>query len=209
MTEGLAFKAGDVVVHARCREWGNGVIEQAMDIVHDGVAAQRLVIRFKHHGRTIINTGVARLLPGEQTSRTSEMTMTGTATTDRKGGWLAALEDRNRPSELWGLPDALNDPFLTLKQRLVATLETFRFADDARSLIDWAIAQTGLNDPLSKYTRQDLEQGHARFARDRDRHLVDLVKQGRREGELGNINQVLRETRHPKARAALESAIRA
>ena len=50
------------------------------------------------------------------------------------------------------------DPFSSATERLKATLDNFRFNAQARPLIDWAIAQTGLDDPLTLYTRQELEQ---------------------------------------------------
>ncbi len=67
---------------------------------------------------------------------------------------------------------------------------------------------TGLNDPLSKYTRHDLEQAFPRFARDRDQHLVELVRQIKRQGKAEVFNEVLQATSNATARNALQRAMR-
>ncbi|MFA9479207.1 hypothetical protein ACERK3_13020 [Phycisphaerales bacterium AB-hyl4] len=129
---------------------------------------------------------------------------------DVGSGWLEQLEQatRNRSHELWELPDTMTDPFASTRSRLQATLESYRFSTDARSLIEWATMQTGLNDPLTKYTRQELEQAFPRFARDRDQHLSSLVRQIKRNGNAAVLNETLQATRQPAARTALAKAIR-
>jgi hypothetical protein len=102
----------------------------------------------------------------------------------------------------------MTDPFQSLARRLEATVESFKFSTEARSLIDWAVAQTGLSDPLSKYTRHELELGFARFARDRELHLRDLVKQLRSQGKLAVADEVARTAKTATGRAALQKAIR-
>lgn len=126
------------------------------------------------------------------------------------GGWLAQLERANGHAkhELWELPKTMTDPFASLGQRLDATLDSYRFSTEPRSLIDWAVAQTGLNDPLSKYTRHELEQAFPRFARDRDQHLVSLVRQIKRKGDLLLLTQASQKTRYASARNALQKAMR-
>ncbi|MEX1017480.1 MAG: DUF3553 domain-containing protein [Phycisphaeraceae bacterium] len=214
------YQRGDEVVHPRRPEWGTGVVRQAQPITHQGVRAQRLAVDFANRGRVVINTAVAPLQPARQTQTTakeqsSTMTRTPSSTSGNLSnevgsGWLEQLEQstRNRSHELWELPDNMTDPFASPKKRLLATLESYRFSTDARSLIDWAVGQTGLNDPMSKYTRQELEQAFPRFARDRDQHLAALVRQIKRNGEQHLLSEALQSTRHPAARTALAKAIR-
>lgn len=204
------YKPGDVVIHARRPEWGEGVIDQAQVITHEGRRAQRLVIRFSHRGRVTINTAVALLKP-KQIEGT--MTNTDTPTTFRPSasgrGWLGSIQQKqDNGHELWSLPEAMTDPFASLTQRLGATLDSYRFGVDAHSLIEWAVAQTGLTDPLSKYNRHELEQAFARFARDRDRHLADLVATAKKQGESPWLARQIREARDPRARQALQKAVR-
>ncbi|MEM6553545.1 MAG: hypothetical protein AAF750_15625, partial [Planctomycetota bacterium] len=124
-------------------------------------------------------------------------------------GWLDQLEgpsatDRN----LWDLPPDVTDPFATPEQRLEATLKTYRFNTQPGPLFEWAVTQTGLDDPLSAHTRVELEQAFPRFARDRDAHLRELVKQLKRSNEHEFLRKLMNKTQHPPARSALEKAIR-
>jgi len=162
-----------VVTHPRRPEWGRGVVKNAQAIVYQGSAAQKLSVEFANRGRVIINTAVAPLAPKGHTANMSSSISTS-------GGWLDQLERNNSKShELWELPDALTDVFSSELQRLAATLESFKHTTEPRPLIDWAVIQTGMDDPLSKYTRHELEQAFARFARNRDQHLLALVQIGR------------------------------
>lgn len=212
-----AFKHGDQVMHPRRPEWGSGVVREVRPVLHEGTQAQRVAVDFANKGRVVINTAVAPLElkgNGETMSRTTTLSGTEAAAHSggkaNGGGWLGALERATggTKNELWDLPTPMTDPFASLAQRLEATADSYRFSTDPRSLIDWASAQTGLDDPLSKYTRSELEQAFPRFARDRDAHLKNLVWQLKRRGELSVIQGLIRSTRVPAARAALERASR-
>ncbi|GAB4108418.1 MAG: hypothetical protein Kow00105_15410 [Phycisphaeraceae bacterium] len=196
------YQTGDVVTHPRRPEWGPGVVKSAQAIVHQGTAAQRLNVEFANHGRVVINTAVAPLAP-----KGSKATMSSSITADK--GWLDQLErSRNNSHELWDLPEALTDVFSSDLQRLMATLDTYKFSTEPRPLIDWAVMQTGLNDPLTKYTRHDLEQAFARFARNRDQHLKDLVRQLKRNGKHQVLVQAYQKCKVLAGKTALERAMR-
>jgi len=199
------FQRGDAVTHPRRPEWGQGVVRQATTIQYQGQSAQRLAIDFAHQGRVVINTAVAPIAP-----KGNPPPMRSANTTSSGSGWLDQLEKANTGSkhELWDLPSAMTDPFASLTQRITATLESFRYSAEPRSLIDWAIAQTDLHDPLSKYTRHELELAFPRFTRDRNSHLLDLVRQAKRRGERQLLDQMRSGTRLPAARIALDKAIK-
>lgn len=216
-----SFGVGDVVVHTTRPEWGPGVVDKASNITHEGRQAQRLVVRFSNKGPVTLNTAVAPIISKEAAEamrhnnppRFSPAGASATASGSRSnsssgGGWLAELEAKGdgKKTELNRLPDKLNDPFLNLEQRIEATLETHRFSTEPRSLLDWAVAQTGLDDPMSKYTRHELEQGFEWFARDRDLHLRELVRQAKQEGRLDMVDQVRRRQKLPAAVSALDKA---
>ena len=122
-------------------------------------------------------------------------------------GWLGSLGEQNSKG-LWELPDAMTDPFASLANRLQATLDSYRFSTEARSLIDWAVTQSGLTDPLSQFTRHELEQVFPRYVRDRDQHLAQLVSQIKKKGKAEVLDQVLGQTRDETARRALLRAMR-
>lgn len=202
MTRINRYQQGDVVTHPRRPEWGQGVVKHAQAIVHQGTAAQKLSVEFANRGRIVINTAVAPLAPKGQTQLMS-------SSITSSGGWLDQIERSNNKShELWELPEALTDVFSSDLQRLLATLDTYKYNTEPRPLIDWAVMQTGMNDPLSKYTRHDLEQAFARFARDRDQHLKEFVRQLKRNGKQQVLVQARRQATVLAGQSALDRAMR-
>jgi len=117
-----------------------------------------------------------------------------TATTGR--GWLNTLADKSAEHELHRLPEAMSDPFSSLADRLNATLENYRFTAEPRPLIDWAVAQTGL------------EQEFKRYVYYRHKHLVELVKTIRQEGKRSLLDEAVKKIKYPGAKAALQAALR-
>jgi hypothetical protein len=65
--------------------------------------------------------------------------------------------------------------------RLNLTLGLYRFHKSGHSLVDWAVAQSGMADPLTRFTRQELEQLFDRWAYERDVHLSRLLQDARNE----------------------------
>lgn len=213
------FKSGDHVVHPRRREWGQGVVEQAININHQGQSAQRLVVQFRNKGRVTVNTAVAPLAAADAATATltapePEPTPmeTAAANDDSANGWLNSLSTQPRQTALWKLPETMTDPFATAKRRLLATLESCRFDDapsNPRSMLEWAMNQTGLDDPLSQFTRSEIEQAWPRFKRDRDNHLKELVSQLKRKNENETLREVAQAVRlNPAATSALDRAQR-
>jgi len=133
MAQTPQFSPGDVVAHTLRPEWGEGIVDKAQLITHEGKPAQRLEIKFTHKGRVTLNTAMAPLA-GKSTRKDAGQTMrnaptlnqpnrTNRSNSDSAGGWLASLESKGTTastSELQQLPDALSDPFLTLEQRIEA-----------------------------------------------------------------------------------------
>lgn len=212
MNEPTRFQRGDRVVHPRKPEWGDGVVREARAIHHEGQSAQRLTVQFTNRGRAVINTAVAPLRPtdgSDDVERDKDREMS-THTSTRQGGWIESLERSvsGNGHELWSLPEDMTDPFASLQQRLLATLNSYRFSTQPRKLIDWAVMQTGLNDPLSRYTRPELEQAFPGFARNRDQHLKTLVKKIKQNGQPELLEQARQQTRVPEGKQALEKVMK-
>jgi hypothetical protein len=201
------FVPGGEVLHPARPEWGPGIVEQATNITHKGRSAQRLVVQFRGHGRVTINTGVMPLVGKEATQNMSSLGTTRSQThTDIFGRPERPME------ELWRLPEATTDPFCSPARRLSATVQTFRFGQDPRKsprgLMEWAVGQTGLEDPLSRFTRHELEEAFSYFVRSRDQHLRKLVMELKRDGRQDVLRQAVQEARYPAAKALLERAVR-
>lgn len=211
------FNVGDKVAHPKKPEWGTGVVVDAQPATHDGVAAQRLRIDFANKRNTTLNTAIAPLVSGEQINPNStpppkglgqEMSMS-TNTSKPGAGWLDELEGSNGGKrELWDIPDACDDAFSSDEQQLDACLDTFKYSTDPGPLFQWAVVQTGLDDPLTKYTRVELEQAFPRYTRDRDNRLFELVRMMKRSGQVELLRRKAQQCKHRAGRQLLEKAIR-
>jgi hypothetical protein len=215
-----SFAKGDTIVHTKRPEWGPGVVNDASLIDHEGQRAQRLIVKFANRGTVTLNTAIAELVQKDSTqtmATSSSITSSNSSSSTRKaetstgsGGWLGSLTKTDPAKALYSLPDSMNDPFISTSKRLEIMLDSYRFSTDPRQprlLLDWAIMQTGMADPLSKYSRQELEQAFPRFARDRDNLLLDTVKQLKREGRLDMLAAALKSAKVPAAREALQRAL--
>ena len=194
MTE---FQSGDRLVHARRPEWGVGTVKSVKIVKTGEQPSQRLVIEFANHGRVTLNTAHAELRPANGQASPAP----------RQSGWLDKLESRSADDSLTAIPEAATDPFRSLAHRLEATLELYRFTDEGRSLIDWAVAQTQSSDPLSHQSRHELERAFSVFAQARDAHLRVLLLTIKRKGE----SQLIESARNhpiPGARDAVQRALR-
>lgn len=211
------FNVGDKVAHPNKPEWGRGVVMQAQPVTHDGIEAQRLRINFANKPNTTINTAIAPLVSGDAMDdkpllpKGFGQDMSMSANTDKLGaGWLDQLEGKTGGRrELWDLPDACNDPFSSDEEQLDATLDTFKYSTDPGPLFQWAVVQTGLDDPLSKHTRVELEQAFPRYTRDRDNRLFELVRLMKRNGQIELLRRKAQQCKHRTGRQMLEKAIRA
>ena len=231
------FEKGDRVAHPKRPEWGTGTVKDVQKIMHEGRSAQRLTIDFANKGKAVLNSamaplerrGIARvaaapqsgnyngsaskLWAGHPDQHTDDADRTRPAD-DRdaadRDNWLDELEGKTARSreELWQLNDAMTDAFRSPEDRLKAILDSYRYSTDPKSILVWATAQTGHDDPLSHYTRTDLEQAFPRFARERDQQLRTLVRDFKRKGQLRQVRKCMRGIL-PAAQSALDKAIRA
>jgi hypothetical protein len=171
------FGFGDRVVHAGKPEWGAGVVSAAQNITQNGKPCQRLTIRFERAGLKTVSTALAAIRPADAVDAPARSVapkaMPGGTETEQT--WLEELEAGNPAEIMARLPDSCTDPFQSIGNRIKATLGLFRFSDSGGSLLDWAAAQTGMKDPLSRFNRHELEQYFARFTTNRDAHLRQLA----------------------------------
>lgn len=188
-----AWTRGDRVVHATKPEWGFGEILQAQPSMHDGTPCQSLTIRFDRAGTKTLSTAFANLrqagagvskpfspIPEAQGHPTSPM-----ETASMPDALTLAVTADDAIEKLLTLPDDATDPFRSLTARIKATLTLYRFNDTGASLLDWAAAQTGLPDPLSRFNRHELERHFQDFRVQLDNHLRKLVRDMGRQDSAG------------------------
>ena len=191
----VTFKFGDRVLHPGKAEWGEGVVTAAQPATQDGKPCQRVTVRFDRVGIKTLSTALAALQKVED--RPQIDAALATAGTD----WLATVGSKQVQEIMTKLPEAAVDPFSTSEKRLQATLALFKFKINGGSLIDWAIQQTGLKDPLSRFNRHDLEEFFKRFEMNRNANLKKLSQEMHRT-EAAAYNRIMASA-PPEARDAL------
>lgn len=167
------WKLGDRLMHAGRPEWGVGEVRSAESTVSEGVKSQRLTVRFERAGVKTLATAFADLRPADEMPQVPDAPVSVNGHDD--ADWLKKAEAGSTDEMMIQVPEAATDPFRTLKARLEATLALYRFTGGGASLLDWAAMQSGLKDPLSRFTRHDLEQLFDRFRNALDTHLKRLV----------------------------------
>lgn len=186
---------GDRVIHATKPEWGAGEVLLAQPSSHEGRPCQKLSVRFDRAGTKSLLTAFAELKPagsiaggGGFSPMLSSRPQQGSYETesdmnDPFSNAAAVLE--SMVERLTDLPERATDPFLPLRTRLINTLDIYRFTGTGGSLLDWAAAQTGLKDPLSRFNRHELEQHFQEFRVAADNHLRKLVREMARADAAG------------------------
>jgi len=180
----LTFEFGDRVRMTQRPEWGIGAVTRVENVPMKGEMTQSLTVRFPNAGMKTLNGSVAKLERVEAEEATDTPKVDRIAGIDRiaEDELLAGLADRKLKEVMLAIPESCSDPFRTVEARLESTLGLYRFDQGGRGLMDWAVAQTGLDDPLSRFNRHELEQHFNRWACERDSHLNKLLREARESG---------------------------
>lgn len=191
------FQIGDRVLHPGKPEWGAGTVASAAGAVHEGAPCQRLSIRFDRAGLKTISTVFVSLRRAGGLSAAIAEAKPAPAVQAAVPQTAGVFSPRPVPSEpdpfgpgpsdglptdprelrryMTRIPEDAVDPFRTPAARLRAVLGLYRFEPTPGSLIDWAAAQSGLADPLTRFSRQELEDYFGDFRRNLDRALAKAV----------------------------------
>ncbi len=198
------YKVGERIRHARRPEWGVGTITRVDRLQLQGKVGQRLEVRFPNGGTKTISSLGAELERVEQVGSTPPANGTfAEREAQHESGWLGEIAKRKPEEALVELPEEVTDPFRSVRDRMQRTLNLFRFEPTGGKLIDWAVAQTGLDDPLSRFTRQELEQYFSRWSFARQQHLAKLLKEAKNEHI--KVDDLL-ESAPPEVRRAMQQS---
>lgn len=167
-----AWNPGDRVFHAGRPEWGAGEVRETETVTEGGRPTQRVTVRFQRAGVKTLSTVYADLRPAEEMPDIDA---------ERPPAILAADNAPVSVETLTSLPEAATDPFRSRRARLEYTLGLFRFTGSGASLVDWAAMQTGLTDPLSRFSRHELEEFFQRFRQGLEAHARRLVGELKKE----------------------------
>ena len=178
------YEFGDRVRLIPRPEWGVGSITRVETVPVDGKPTQRLTVRFPNAGLKTLKAEVAQLERIEAKAVSEETPVDRISSIDRiaEDEMMAGLADRRLKEVMLAIPEQCRDPFRTVESRVQSTLDLFRFDQGGRGLMEWAVIQTGLDDPLSRFNRHELEQHYNRWACERDTHLNKLLREAREAG---------------------------
>ena len=178
------FAFGDRLRHRDKPEWGVGTVTRAEACVANGASTWRVAVRFPNAGLKTLLTAVAPLerIDGDEPVGAPGASAMAEVERHADDDVLGPMAMKKLQEAMAVLPERCTDPFKTAEQRVSLTLELYRFEASGRSLIDWSVAQTGLDDPLSRFNRHELEAFFGRWELERDRHLVRLLKESHGNG---------------------------
>jgi hypothetical protein len=162
----------------------------------EGKPTQRLTIRFERAGLKKMAASLADLDEPELAPRIAEAEEHHAASAA-----LGKVDLTKIVEVLTGVPESVRDPFVPLAERVRRALDLYRFNGAGGSVLDWAAMQSGLADPLSRFTRHDLETYFARFRRALDAHAGKIAMELVRS-DPATAAKIVAES-PPEARAAM------
>ncbi len=174
----LRFASGDRVRNTARPEWGIGLVHRAVDVPGAKGSTQRLTIRFPNVGQKTLNAAVAPLVHADAVlSNGSSEEINNPFDEAHADGWLKDVAAQKVEEHMTVLPMEATDPFSSPESRLRHTLALFRFEHTPRGLIDWAVAQSQLDDPLARFSRHELETFFERWEQVREAALRANLKE--------------------------------
>lgn len=188
-------KLGDRVRHSSRPEWGVGTVIKVEQSAANGAMTPRVTVRFPNTGIKVLAALPIPLevVTDEGDEPVDDERAIALASAFDAPDWLAPVAQKKALEAMMHLSMAVRDPFLSVRDRLKNTLDLYRFERTGSELIDWAVAQTRLDDPLSRFTRHELEQYFDRWAHERENHLKKLLGEARRDPEVtGELDELLK-----------------
>jgi hypothetical protein len=203
-----SIEFGDRVTHPKFPEWGSGAVIKVENTPINGEPSTRVTVRFANVG---LKKFVGNALPLEVFNEGHSMPG------DRKGNRpaIAEVEDLERSGLnqaveqklneiMLAIPLACRDPFNTAEHRLRRTLALFKYDMSGRGLMEWAMMQTGLDDPLSRFNRTELEVYFKHYSHELNKHLASLLSEMYEDNEA--VLKIVSEAT-PRAKRAVEKLV--
>lgn len=187
---------GKTVCNATRPEWGLGTVLRVQPARVNGQTVQRVFVQFTVGHRVLLSPPARLTAPAPEPQR--------------QAGWLEGLGKTTLDDRLRKLPDDVLQVLGPPRERLAAVLPLYGITEDSDSLLLWARRQTGIGDPLSHWSRDELLVALQFFCRERDAHfrnLAALIKQKEGPDELRAWISEIPAEYQPAALAALRSPI--
>jgi len=177
-------------------DWGIGTVLRVQTTRVAGAEQHRVFIQFRHGNRAMI------VPPARLSAPTDEP--------QRSAGWIDQLGNSTLDDALRQLPASVTEHFGSPRERLAEVLPLYDVGDDANELLKWARHQTGVGDPLSQWSRDELVRAFDEFCVERDGHfrnIAALLVQGEGIEALRDVLDGFSERAQREAAAALQKII--
>jgi len=202
----VPFTVGERVRHPQRPEWGLGNIQRIEMTTVGAKRDQRLWIRFDNAGLKTILASAAGLERTATIGGDGEHTLVGRELAGETG-WLAEISKRKPEDAMTSLSPQASDPFIPAAKRLEYVLGLYRFDTSGAKLIDWAVAQSGIGDPLTRFTRHELERFFSDWAIERDAQLGRILQDQELRSDPAIVRAVMQ--RAPQAAQAAAKRVMA
>lgn len=159
-TPHAALKGQRVQVAAR-PDWGVGIVLKVLSTTIGDAPQHRVTVQFAHGTRTLLVPPAVLSAPSDQP--------------EKPQGWIDALGKDSLDHRLRQVDDEALRVLGGIRTRLAAVYPLYEFTDDPKSISLWARKQTGVGDPLSRWSRDELALAFTAFCNDRDAHLRNLA----------------------------------
>ncbi len=158
-------------------EWGVGTVLRVQSTTVAGKAVHRVSVQFDTGHRTLV-------VPPAQLAEPQ-------AGPTREAGWLDTAAKQTLDDQLVQMPEEVREFLGTSTQRIVVLSRLYTLDEDGTGIIKWARSQTGVADPLTMWTRDELRQAFASFCRMRDKLLRSAAAQVRATAGQRAVDEAL------------------
>tara|TARA_B100000959_G_scaffold286231_1_gene363965 strand:- start:271 stop:909 length:639 start_codon:yes stop_codon:yes gene_type:complete len=203
----MTISFGDKVTHPNFPEWGNGSVIKVESTAVRGEPTARVTVRFSSAGlKSFVGNDLPLevLVDGHSMPGDRDLKRPAIAEVEdlERSGLTQAVEQKLQEI-MHAIPLACRDPFNTSEHRLRRTLDLYKYDMSGKGLMMWAMSQTGMDDPLTRFNRTELEVYFKHYSHGLNKHLSKLLAEMHGESKL--INQLLSEA-PPRAKRAVEKA---
>ncbi len=177
----VSIEFGDRVIHQQFPEWGSGSVIKVEKTAVNGEPTSRVTVRFSNNG---LKSFIGNNLPldilddGHSMPGDKELKRPAIAEVEdlEKSGLTHAVE-KKLIEIMMSIPLACRDPFNTPEHRLRRTLNLYKYDTSGKGLMEWATAQTGMDDPLTRFNRTELEDFFKHYKHELNQHLAKLLQE--------------------------------
>lgn len=179
---------GQKVQNAARPDWGVGQVLRVQKLG----SGWRVSVQFPSGHRHLV-VPPAKLVPPQ-------------AEQSRDAAWLDEAAGTTLDDKLCSLPEDIELFLGTAIGKLRAMLPLYEIRSDEKSLEKWARRQTGVGQPLTTWTRDELIERFQQFCRRRDQVAQEVVLRIRKAGAADELRALLTEA-EPEAVAELRLAV--